>query len=105
MSTELTIRYGDYCRRGCRVFSIERGESVGLVGESGSGKSQTALAILGLLPQQATVSGSIRFDGQRMLGAANKTLNPCARRDRHRVPGSDAGAEPLPSDRRPAASR
>ena len=56
-------------------FSIEKGESVGLVGESGSGKSQTALAVLGLLPETAVVTGSIRFDGQELLGADKKTLN------------------------------
>jgi len=55
-------------------FAVEGGESVGLVGESGSGKTQTALAILGLLPANAAVSGSIRFDGTELAGAKDAVL-------------------------------
>jgi len=72
---KLSIRYGDSLAVADIGFSIEKGESVGLVGESGSGKSQTALAVLGLLPTTATVAGSIRFDGQELIGADNKTLD------------------------------
>ena len=42
---------------------IEKGERFGIIGESGSGKSLTALAIAGLLPETAAVSGAIAFDG------------------------------------------
>jgi oligopeptide/dipeptide ABC transporter ATP-binding protein len=42
-------------------FVIGPGEVLGLVGESGSGKSVTSLALMGLLPPQATVSGQILF--------------------------------------------
>jgi ABC-type glutathione transport system ATPase component len=42
-------------------LSIARGETLGVVGESGSGKSLTSAAIMGLLPANADVSGSIRF--------------------------------------------
>jgi oligopeptide/dipeptide ABC transporter ATP-binding protein len=73
--TGLTIRYGDTTVVDGADLYVERGESVGLVGESGSGKSQSALAILGLLPQQASVSGSVKFDGQQILGADEDTLN------------------------------
>ncbi len=48
-------------------FEIGKGESLGLVGESGSGKSVTSLAILRLLPPQAQVEGSIRFEGEDLL--------------------------------------
>lgn len=45
-------------------FHVDRGEVLGVVGESGSGKSQTAFAILGLLPSEARIlNGSIAFDG------------------------------------------
>ncbi len=47
-------------------FSLPRGDTVGLIGESGCGKSITALALMGLLPEGAAVSGSIRFDGQEL---------------------------------------
>ncbi|NOR67220.1 MAG: dipeptide ABC transporter ATP-binding protein, partial [Woeseiaceae bacterium] len=71
----LSIRYGDVGAVNDLSFAIERGESVGLVGESGSGKTQTALAILGLLPVQAEVSGSISFAETPLLGASEKELN------------------------------
>ncbi|MDH3334848.1 MAG: ATP-binding cassette domain-containing protein, partial [Gammaproteobacteria bacterium] len=71
----LTIRYGDETVVDGVDLFIDRGESVGLVGESGSGKSQSALAILGLLPRQAIASGSIEFDGQQILGASDGVLN------------------------------
>lgn len=43
------------------AFGLQRGEVLGLVGESGSGKSVTSLAIMRLLPPQASISGEIRF--------------------------------------------
>ena len=49
-------------------FSLRRGETMGLVGESGCGKSVTALALMGLLPDSAVVSGSIRLDGRELAG-------------------------------------
>jgi peptide/nickel transport system ATP-binding protein len=48
-------------------FSLARGETLGLVGESGCGKSITALALMGLLPDGAVVSGSIRLDGRELV--------------------------------------
>jgi peptide/nickel transport system ATP-binding protein len=47
-------------------FSIERGGTLGLIGESGCGKSITALALMGLLPAGATVSGSMLLDGTEL---------------------------------------
>jgi peptide/nickel transport system ATP-binding protein len=49
-------------------FSLRRGETLGLVGESGCGKSVTALSLMGLLPDSAVVSGSIRLDGSELVG-------------------------------------
>jgi len=48
-------------------FDLAEEEVLGIVGESGSGKSVTALAVLGLLPATATVSGEVRFRGRSML--------------------------------------
>jgi peptide/nickel transport system ATP-binding protein len=44
-------------------LSIEPGETLGVVGESGSGKTMLALAVLGLQPRAAQVTGSIKLDG------------------------------------------
>ena len=55
-------------------FSLERGETLGLIGESGCGKSITAMALLGLLPENAEVSGSILFDGQNLVGLSDAEL-------------------------------
>jgi peptide/nickel transport system ATP-binding protein len=52
-------------------FALQRGETLGLIGESGSGKSVTALALMGLLPDGAVVSGSIRLDGRELVGLAD----------------------------------
>jgi len=53
-------------------FSLAAGESLGVVGESGSGKTMTALALMGLLPDGAVVSGAVRFEGLELarLGEA-----------------------------------
>ena len=55
-------------------FTLERGETLGLIGESGCGKSLTALALMGLLPERARASGSIRLDGQELLGLPDAAL-------------------------------
>ena len=47
-------------------FALDHGQTLGLIGESGCGKSITALALMGLLPDGARVSGSIRFGGQEL---------------------------------------
>jgi peptide/nickel transport system ATP-binding protein len=49
-------------------YQLRRGDSLGIVGESGSGKSVTSLAILGLLPRTARISGSVKFRGEEVLG-------------------------------------
>jgi len=51
-------------------FALDRGQTLGLIGESGCGKSITALALMGLLPDGAEVSGSIRLDGRELIGAS-----------------------------------
>ncbi|MEN2737986.1 ABC transporter ATP-binding protein [Microbacterium sp. X-17] len=55
-------------------FAIGDGERFGIIGESGSGKSLTALAVLGLLPDGAVARGSIRWDGQELLGMPEREL-------------------------------
>ena len=55
-------------------FRIDRSMTVGLVGESGSGKSLTSLAIMGLLPHEAKVDGSVIFKNEELLGRSDKWL-------------------------------
>jgi len=55
-------------------LSIAPGESLGLVGESGSGKSATALAIVRLLPPQASTRGRILFQGDDLLTASDAAI-------------------------------
>lgn len=67
----LTLAYGKGSERVQVLsevsFSLAAGQALGLVGESGSGKSQTALAIMGLLPSGAQVGGSVSFDGKALF--------------------------------------
>ncbi|WP_226532686.1 ATP-binding cassette domain-containing protein [Microbacterium paraoxydans] len=55
-------------------FEVPDGARLGLIGESGSGKSLTALAVLGLLPDGATASGSIRWNGAELIGMPDREL-------------------------------
>jgi len=55
-------------------FEVRKGEILAIVGESGSGKSVSAMSILGLLPANAEVGGSIRFDDVELLGMPKAKL-------------------------------
>src|SRR3954468_20151794 len=48
-------------------YTLRSGEVLGIVGESGSGKSVTSLAVMGLLPESARVTGSVKYRGQEVL--------------------------------------
>ncbi|MFF4384284.1 ABC transporter ATP-binding protein [Kitasatospora sp. NPDC001547] len=54
-------------------FTVRAGRTLGLVGESGSGKSVTSLAVMGL-HRGATVTGSIRLNGQELGGLGEREL-------------------------------
>src|SRR5271157_4591689 len=56
------------------TFALDEGESLGVVGESGSGKTMTALALMGLTPEGARVSGSIRFEGRELVGLGEEAM-------------------------------
>ncbi|WP_216660273.1 ABC transporter ATP-binding protein [Paenarthrobacter sp. CM16] len=52
-------------------FELRKGETVGIVGESGSGKSMTANAIMGILPDVATATGTVQYDGTELLSLSS----------------------------------
>ncbi len=56
-------------------FNLDRGKVLGIVGESGSGKSVTAYSIMQILAGTGKiVSGSIKLDGQELVGAGEKVM-------------------------------
>jgi ABC-type glutathione transport system ATPase component len=55
-------------------FELAAGDRLGIIGESGSGKTLTALAVLGLAPDSATISGRVRLDGEELLGRPDRLL-------------------------------
>ena len=78
--TDLTVtfpgRNGDPDVRAVRGlgYTVRRGEVLGIVGESGSGKSVSAMAAMGLLPDHAEVTGSVRLHGEEILGLDERTM-------------------------------
>ena len=72
----VTFRTRDGDVRAVRDLTLRlgRGETLGIVGESGSGKSTVALAVLGLLPKNASVTGSVQSEGRELLGLREQDL-------------------------------
>ncbi|MDR0435910.1 MAG: ABC transporter ATP-binding protein, partial [Propionibacteriaceae bacterium] len=66
----LNLEFGRRRTRALRdvSFTLDAGQRLGIIGESGSGKSVTALSVLGLLPDNAFLSGSILWRGQQLVG-------------------------------------
>ena len=56
-------------------YHINPGEVVAIVGESGSGKTTAAMAVIGLLPEYADVSGSVRLHGKELLGLSDHAMS------------------------------
>src|SRR3974377_1472147 len=69
-----TTPQGKVCAVRDVSIRIAQREVLGLVGEYGSGKSVTSLAILRLLPPQASVCGTIVFEGQDLLSLPESTM-------------------------------
>ncbi|AYG04384.1 ABC transporter ATP-binding protein [Gryllotalpicola protaetiae] len=71
---DLTISLGQRVLVDRLSFTVADGERFGIIGESGSGKSLTTLAVLGLLPDGITATGSIRLDGLEIIGMPEREL-------------------------------
>ncbi len=56
-------------------YTLRSGEVLAVVGESGSGKSVTSLAVMGLLPASADITGSVRYRGTELLGMRDKSFS------------------------------
>ncbi|GAA1562040.1 ABC transporter ATP-binding protein [Kribbella hippodromi] len=81
--SDLCVAIGPHRILSVEKFQIDPGQRVGLVGESGSGKTMMATSIAGLLPDEASVQGSIRLDGSELIGRSD--------RERAKVRGSEIG--------------
>ncbi len=62
-------------------FELNAGEVLAIVGESGSGKSTVAMSMMGLLPKNAHVSGSIKLGDQELVGIDQRSLRMIRGRD------------------------
>ncbi|MFS0718579.1 dipeptide/oligopeptide/nickel ABC transporter permease/ATP-binding protein [Arthrobacter sp. 1P04PC] len=78
LSIRFPGRFGDTAIVDNVSFTVREGETMGLVGESGCGKSITSLAVMGLLPPAARISGSITFEGKELLDLRTGHSNPAA---------------------------
>ncbi len=56
-------------------YDVHPGEALAIVGESGSGKSVSSLAVMGLLPRSASISGAVTFAGDDMLHRSDRELS------------------------------
>ena len=71
----LTIRFGSRTVVDDVSFTLDSGQRLGIIGESGSGKTLTSLALIGLLPETASVTGSVLFEGKELIGASDRELS------------------------------
>ena len=71
-------------------FSVDEGERLAIVGRSGCGKTMTAMAILGLLPDNCSMTGSIRLDGTELMGLRTARRRALLGRDMVLLPQSGA---------------
>jgi oligopeptide/dipeptide ABC transporter ATP-binding protein len=75
---DLRVHFDHGGRRICAVnglsYALTVGRTLALIGESGSGKTVSSRAVMGLLPPTATASGSVRFQGQELLGLSDKAM-------------------------------
>ena len=89
----LTVMFGEQVPVVDRMsMDIEEGKRTVIVGESGSGKSVTILAILGILPQEADITGSIKLDGRELLTLTYDEMNSLRGKEIGYVPQGGGGS-------------
>jgi peptide/nickel transport system ATP-binding protein len=71
---DLTVRVGSVVAVHGISFSLARGQRTGLIGESGSGKTLTALALMGLLPENLSATGHVYYDEVDLLSLSEAAL-------------------------------
>ena len=71
---DLTVAFGGREVVSDVSLTVDRGQRLGIIGESGSGKTLTALSIIGLAPDVATVTGSVELDGVELIGRPDREL-------------------------------
>ena len=74
VAENLTVRVGSIEVVHQLNLALEAGQRTGLIGESGSGKTLTALAIMGLLPDGLSASGSVRYRERDLLAISEREL-------------------------------
>jgi oligopeptide/dipeptide ABC transporter ATP-binding protein len=76
--SDLRVDFHSAGRHVCAVdglsYEVRRGQTVAMIGESGCGKTVSSRALMGLLPRTAHVAGSIRFDGQELVGLPERRI-------------------------------
>jgi len=70
----LRVTIGDHVVAEVESLAIANGQRIGFVGESGSGKSMIVMSILGLQPNSARVTGSIKFEGVELVGLSDRKM-------------------------------
>ncbi|MEV7648674.1 ABC transporter ATP-binding protein [Arthrobacter sp. NPDC089319] len=75
LAVSFRTTYGEVAAVEGASLRLEQGQTLAIVGESGSGKSTTAMSLIGLLPGNGRVTaGSIRFDGQELVGLPEQRM-------------------------------
>ena len=83
-------------------LSIQSGDTISLIGESGCGKTVMGMAIMGLLPKNAMISGTIRYGDQDLLSASEHTMQQIRGKEIAMISQNSANAlNPVMTVRRP----
>jgi peptide/nickel transport system ATP-binding protein len=72
---DLNVTIGPFTIVDIERLDLPPGRRLGIVGESGSGKTMTAMSIIGLQPNEAAVTGSIRFNGRELVGLTDREFS------------------------------